>query len=86
MGEVNRILRPGGVFFPIDFQTGAYKGAESAWARYMQFKDHRWNEEVWRQEYGKFNFPQAMREAGFKVIEKGPPAWRSKYNLLAVKV
>ncbi len=86
VGEVNRILRPGGVFFPIDFQTGAYKGAESAWARYMQFKDHRWNEEVWRQEYGKFNFPQAMREAGFKVIEKGPPAWRSKYNLLAVKV
>ena len=86
VAEVNRILRPGGVFFPIDFQTGAYKGAESAWARYMQFKDHRWNEEVWRQEYGKFNFPQAMREAGFKVIEKGPPAWRSKYNLLAVKV
>ena len=86
VNEVNRILRPGGLFFPIDFQTGAYKGAESAWARYMQFKDHRWNEEVWRQEYGKLNFPQALSDAGFKVIEKGPPAWRSKYNLLGIKV
>ena len=86
VNEVRRILRPGGLFFPIDFQTGAYKGAESAWARYMQFKDHRWNEEVWRQEYGNLNLPQVMSDAGLKVIEKGPPAWRSKYNLLAVKV
>ena len=86
VNEVRRILRPGGLFFPIDFQTGAYKGAESAWARYMQFKDHRWNEEVWRQEYGNLNLPQAMSDAGFKVIEKGPPAWRSKYNLLGIKV
>ena len=86
VNEVRRILRPGGLFFPIDFQTGAYKGAESAWARYMQFKDHRWNEEVWRQEYGNLNLPQVMSDAGFKVIEKGPPAWRSKYNLLGIKV
>ena len=86
VNEVRRILRPGGLFFPIDFQTGAYKGAESAWARYMQFKDHRWNEEVWRQEYGNLNLPQVMSDAGLKVIEKGPPAWRSKYNLLGIKV
>ena len=84
--EAYRILKPGGIFFPIDFQTGVNsKGAITAWARYMQWKDHRWNEEVWRQEYGSFDFPKAMIESGFEIVRKGPPAWRSKYNLMGIK-
>lgn len=83
--EVHRILRPGGVFFPIDFQTGSSPGARSAFARYSQWKDHRWNCEVWRQEYGRLDFPKAMADAGFEVTRKGPPAWRSRYNLLGTK-
>ena len=84
--EAYRILRPGGVFFPIDFQTGAYRGLQGAWSRYMQWVDHRWNEEVWREEYAKFDFPSTMKAAGFLVNEKGPAAWRSRYNLVGVKV
>jgi len=83
--EAYRILRPGGVFFPIDFQTGSSSGASSAWAKYQQWKDHRWNAEVWRHEYAGLDFPKAMRKAGFKVNEKGPPAWRSRYNLMGIK-
>lgn len=83
--EVHRILRPGGTFFPIDFQTGSSKGAQTAYARYSQWKDHRWNAEVWRQEYARLDFPKAMRDAGFEVTREGPPAWRSRYNLLGVK-
>lgn len=83
--EMHRILRPGGVFFPIDFQTGSSRAPETAYARYSQWKDHRWNEEVWRQEYAQLDFPKAMTDAGFEVVREGPPAWRSRYNLLGIK-
>lgn len=83
--EVHRILRPGGIFFPIDFETGSQRSNGSAYARYSQWKDHRWNEEVWRQEYARLDFPKAMADAGFEVTREGPPAWRSRYNLLGTK-
>ncbi len=83
--EVHRILRPGGVFMPIDFYTGTARGREGAYTLYSQWKDHRWNEEVWRQEYRDLDFPQALRDAGLEVTVDGPPAWRSRHNLMAVK-
>ena len=83
--EVKRILRPGGVFMPVDFYTGTARGREGAYALYSQWKDHRWNEEVWREEYRNLDFPEALRAAGLEVITKGPPAWRSRHNLMAVK-
>lgn len=83
--EVDRILRPGGVFFPIDFLTGNARARHGAYARYMVWKDHRWNEEVWRMEYSELDFQKALRDAGLKVTEDGPPAWHHRQNLLAVK-
>lgn len=83
--EMHRILRPGGLYFPIDFQTGSSSAPETAYAKYAQWKDHRWNGEIWRQEYSQLDFPQAMKDAGFEVVREGPPAWRSRYNLLATK-
>lgn len=83
--EVQRILRPGGVFMPVDFYTGTARGREGAYTLYSQWKDHRWNEEVWREEYRNLDFPEALRAAGLEVITKGPPAWRSRHNLMAVK-
>jgi ubiquinone/menaquinone biosynthesis C-methylase UbiE len=83
--EMHRVLRPGGVYFPIDFQTGSSSAPETAYAKYAQWKDHRWNTEVWRQEYSRLDFPKAMEEAGFDVVREGPPAWRSRYNLMAIK-
>ncbi len=83
--EVERILRPGGVFLPIDFYTGSARGRQGAYSLYSMWKDHRWNEEVWREEYRKLDFPKALRDAGLEVTEEGPPAWRSRHNLMAVK-
>ncbi len=83
--EVHRILRPGGVFMPIDFYTGSGRGRQTAYILYSQWKDHRWNEEVWREEYRLLDFPQALRDAGLEVFEEGPPAWRNRHNLMAVK-
>ena len=83
--EVHRILRPGGVFLPVDFYTGTARGRQGAYALYSQWKDHRWNEEVWREEYRKMDFAKALRDAGLEVNEEGPPAWRSRHNLMATK-
>ncbi|MDX2224162.1 MAG: class I SAM-dependent methyltransferase [Rhodospirillaceae bacterium] len=84
--ESFRVLRPGGVFYPIDFYTGA-PVPKNAYGLYRQWWDHRWNNEVWRLEYAALDFAGAMREAGFIVDEKGPPAGmgRSRNNIMGTK-
>lgn len=84
VNETARVLRPGGLYFPIDFYTGG-RGRGGAYTRYSEWRDHRWNNEVWRLEYAALDFPQAMRNAGLRVNEKGPAAWRSRNNLIGVK-
>ena len=84
VNETHRILRPGGHYFPIDFYTGN-KPRTDAYTKFSEWKDHRWNNEVWRLEYAGLDFPQAMRRAGFAVNEKGPAIWRSRKNLIGVK-
>ena len=82
--ETHRILRPGGFYFPIDFYTGS-KRRTDAFSTLGEWRDHRWNNEVWRMEYAGLDFPQAMRQAGFDVNEQGPAVWRSRHNLIGVK-
>ncbi|MCB2107314.1 MAG: class I SAM-dependent methyltransferase [Rhodobacteraceae bacterium] len=82
--ESFRVLRPGGVFYPIDFYTGA-PAPKDAYGLYRQWWDHRWNNEVWRLEYANLDFFGAMREAGFEVNEKGPAAGRARYNVVGTK-
>jgi len=84
--EAHRILRPGGVFFPIDFYTGSNVVTKQAHLKFRRWWDHRWNDEVWFQEYDGFDMPKAMREAGFAVNEEGPAAWIGNKNLLATKL
>ena len=84
VNETHRILRPGGLYFPIDFYTGGRRNPD-AYGKYGEWRDHRWNNEVWRLEYAALDFPGAMRKAGFTVNEKGPGAWRSRNNLIGIK-
>ena len=84
VNEAFRILRPGGIFFPIDFLTGGVS-KPNAWFTLKKWIDHRWNNEVWRPSYEKVNLNGAMRSIGFDVNEKGPAAWYRKYNVLATK-
>jgi len=90
IAEAYRVLRPGGVYFPIDFYTGGGSGSQnsfdtSAFGSLMQWVDHRWNNEVWRMEYTDLDFPGEMRIAGFDVDEDGPPAWRRRHNVIGIK-
>ena len=84
MAEAIRVLRPGGVFFPIDFFTGGRPRA-NAFGTFMQWVDHRWNHERWRMEYTALDFPGEMRRAGFTVDENGPAAWYRSKNLIGIK-
>lgn len=86
INEAYRVLRPGGVYFPVDFQTGAGRGRrDNAYGNFTRWRDHRWNEEVWRLEYATVDFNGEMRKTGFEVVDEGPPAWRSRYNVLGTK-
>jgi SAM-dependent methyltransferase len=83
--EIHRILRPGGVYFPIDFYTGENKPSPSASQKYRHWWDHRWNNEVWWEEYADLDLFGAMESAGFETTEEGPAAWIGRKNLMGTK-
>lgn len=83
--ETYRILRPGGVFFPIDFYTGENKPSKSAHQKFRHWWDHRWNNEVWWDEYDDLNLLDEMKAAGFDAIEDGPAAWLGRTNQMGTK-
>lgn len=84
--EVSRILRPGGVYAPHDFYTGGHtRRRKSAFSTYQTWKDHRWNNEVWRIEYEEMDFYGAMETAGLIVDPQGPALGRNRTNVLATK-
>jgi SAM-dependent methyltransferase len=70
IAEAHRILRPGGVFYPMDFNHAA---APSATLPYLQWKDHRWNNEPWRLEHAALDFAGEMRKVGFDVLDESDP-------------
>jgi ubiquinone/menaquinone biosynthesis C-methylase UbiE len=67
IAEVHRILRPGGVFYPMDFNLSA---SATAFRRYGEWKDHRWNNERWRLEHATVDFDAEMRKVGFTVEDR----------------
>ena len=69
--EAFRILRPGGVYYPLDSYTGD-QPRNNALAKYSAWRNYRWNHEVWWMEYYDLDLTQAMRDAGFEVDENGP--------------
>ncbi|MDG2321717.1 MAG: class I SAM-dependent methyltransferase [Rhodospirillaceae bacterium] len=83
--EAQRVLRPGGLYFPIDFYTGGMRGVPGAYSQYQEWKDHRWNNEVWRMEYKQMDFAGDMEKAGFDVNKEGSPAWYSNRNIFGTK-
>ena len=78
VNEAFRILRPGGLFFPIDFLTGGTT-PNNAWFTLKKWIDHRWNNEVWRMEYKGMDFAGDMEKAGFKVSHNGLPTSLDPY-------
>jgi ubiquinone/menaquinone biosynthesis C-methylase UbiE len=69
--EMHRIVRPGGIFYPIDFRlTNAPR--RTPYQRYRLWWDHRWNNEVWSLKYRETGLPDIIRNAGFSLDEQAP--------------
>ena len=85
VAEAYRILRPGGVFFPIDFASGKQEPPMNAYRRFSLWWDHRWNNEVWRPKYYERDFGDLIAAAGFDVDETVAPARRGHGGILATK-
>jgi ubiquinone/menaquinone biosynthesis C-methylase UbiE len=63
VAEARRVTRPGGVYYPLDFNSGGTKSpARGMYARWM---DHRWNNEVWSLEYHSVPFNDEIAKRGF---------------------
>lgn len=72
IAEAQRVTRPGGVYYPIDFNSGGTKSP--ARMMYSRWYDHRWNNEVWSLEYHSLNFTNEIAERGFNVVKNAKPA------------
>ena len=79
LAEVRRILRPGGIFLPVDFKTFS-QARPSASGRFNQWWDHVHNNEVWTEEYRSSDFIQLMTDAGLKVREDAPTLSAAFWN------
>jgi ubiquinone/menaquinone biosynthesis C-methylase UbiE len=90
IAETARILRPGGVWCHNDAQTAGWPeeihrpdrslaGKATAWNIY------RHNFEPWYEDYKALDFPRLLREAGFDVDLSGPPIFRGRPSVNAVK-
>ena len=75
IAEAHRIVRPGGVFFPIDLYSRSPRPGPQAFQKYRYWVNHRWNDEVWFLEYANLDLEGTMKKVGFEVNElerKGP--------------
>ena len=72
IAEAQRVTRPGGVYYPIDFNSGGTKSP--ARMMYSRWYDHRWNNEVWSLEYHSLNFTNEIAARGFNVVKNAKPA------------
>jgi ubiquinone/menaquinone biosynthesis C-methylase UbiE len=75
VGEAYRVLRPGGIYYPVDVYTGAAP-PQDPFSRFLEWWNYRWNNERWLMEYRELDLAHVMRKVGFHVDESGPPARR----------
>lgn len=85
--EAMRVLRPGGLYFPIDLMTSPNRRRDpSAHSRYREWVEYRWNHEVYWLEYFGMDMPKELKDAGFEVRDDGPPGYTGdKANIVAIK-
>ena len=68
--ESTRVLRPGGVYYPVDFYTNPARWPavdKRAWNRIKDWMTYRWNHERWLYEYQQADFDGEMHRAGLTV-------------------
>jgi ubiquinone/menaquinone biosynthesis C-methylase UbiE len=63
IAEVQRISRPGAVYYPIDFYNAGTAGTPRS--MFLYWWDHRWNNEPWSLEYHAMDFSAEIARRGF---------------------
>ncbi len=83
--ESFRTLRPGGIWYPMDIYTSVLP-SQSAYRKFADWYNHRWNAEVWWLEYREMapDFENEMRRAGFEVVRQ-PIGGGRRTNVMGVK-
>lgn len=91
MQEVSRVLRGGGIYYPVDFYT-SFKPPKDAYGKFRRWWDHRWNGEPWALEHMDYDLAGDLTAAGMSVDTEGAAAviyntgsTRGRPNLVAVK-
>ncbi|MSO97626.1 MAG: class I SAM-dependent methyltransferase [Rhodospirillaceae bacterium] len=69
MAEVNRVLRPGGVFYPIEGRMRRPQPPSSAYGVFYSWWIKRWNFEVWNEHYTMADYPAILAKAGLTVTD-----------------
>jgi ubiquinone/menaquinone biosynthesis C-methylase UbiE len=72
--EAFRVLRPGGVFKPMDFITTGnpdYKPPQQFTEKALRWRDHRYNNEVWTLQFRDLDLPGLLRSTGFVEVTAG---------------
>jgi ubiquinone/menaquinone biosynthesis C-methylase UbiE len=72
IAEAQRVTRPGGVYYPVDFNSGGTRSP--ARSMYQRWWDHRWNNEVWSLEYHSMNFTDEIAQRGFTQVKNAKAA------------
>ncbi len=91
MKEVSRVLRGGGVYYPVDFYT-SFDPPKDAYGKFRRWWDHRWNGEPWALEHMDYDLAGDLTAAGMSVNKDGAAAViyntgnsRGRPNMVAVK-
>ncbi len=85
VAEAFRVLRPDGVYFPMDHRTGKQLPKRDAATNFFVWLDHHVNNEVWRPEFESRDFADVIRGVGFDVDETVRPARFGNGAILATK-
>ncbi|MBM3513635.1 MAG: class I SAM-dependent methyltransferase [Alphaproteobacteria bacterium] len=88
--EAHRVLRAGGIYYPIDINTAGTRGMVAGAGPFNQVRNwmsHRWTHERWLFEYNSFDHATETRRVGFEVTEDGSSSGMGgvRGNILGVK-
>ena len=72
IAEAQRVTRPGGVYYPVDFNSGGTRSLPRM--MYGRWWDHRWNNEVWSFEYHAMDFTSEIGQRGFTIVKNAQAA------------
>jgi ubiquinone/menaquinone biosynthesis C-methylase UbiE len=86
MKEINRVLRPGGVFFPMEVKMVRPEAKRTAFGRFMNWFTQNGINERWYMDYMDTDYTAEIRAAGMVASDQGPAAERyAKFNVLGTK-